>query len=107
MRQTDLAECGKSPQAGRQRTTGSTRAEQIRGWRVKDAVTAPLGQCCDRVRSDWIDENQHMNLGYYVVAFDWATDLWFDHMGFDEAHRRTRGVSSFALECHVCYLREL
>jgi hypothetical protein len=53
---------------------------------VKDSVTAPFGQCRDRVRSEWIDENNHMNLGYYVVAFDWATDLWFDHMGFDEAH---------------------
>jgi acyl-CoA thioester hydrolase len=74
---------------------------------VEDAVTAPFGQCRDRVRSEWIDENQHMNLGYYVVAFDWATDLWFDHMGFDEARRRTHGVTSFALECHVCYLREL
>jgi acyl-CoA thioester hydrolase len=41
---------------------------------VEDAVTAPFGQCRDRVRSEWIDENQHMNLGYYVVAFDWATD---------------------------------
>ena len=64
---------------------------------MEDAVTAPFGQCRDHVRSEWIDENQHMNLGYYVVAFDWATDLWFDHMGFDEAHRRTHGVTSFAL----------
>ena len=80
---------------------------QIRRSRVKDTVTAPFDQCRDRVRSEWIDENQHMNLGYYVVAFDWATDAWFDHMGFDEAHRQTHGVASFALECHVCYLREL
>lgn len=72
-----------------------------------DAVTAPFDQCRDRVRSEWIDENQHLNLGYYVVAFDWATDAWFDHMGFDEEHRRARGVASFALECHVCYLQEL
>ena len=59
---------------------------------MEDAVTAPFGQCRDRVRSEWIDENQHMNLGYYVVAFDWATDMWFDHMGFDETHRQTRGA---------------
>jgi acyl-CoA thioester hydrolase len=74
---------------------------------VKDAVKAPFDQCRDRARSEWIDENQHMNLGYYVVAFDSATDAWFDHMGFDEAHRQSQEVASFALECHVCYLREL
>ena len=74
---------------------------------MSDAVTAPFEACRDRVRAEWIDDNQHMNLGYYVVAFDWATDAWFDHMGFDEAHRRARCVASFALECHVCYLREL
>jgi acyl-CoA thioester hydrolase len=107
MRQTDLDQCGKSPHAGRQRTTESIGSKQTRGSRVKDAVTAPFGQCRDRVRSEWIDENQHMNLGYYVVAFDWATDMWFDHMGFDETHRQTHGVTSFALECHVCHLREL
>ncbi len=74
---------------------------------MSDAESAPFDQCRDRVRPEWIDENQHMNLGYYVVAFDWATDAWFDHMKFDEAHRETHGVASFALECHVCYLREL
>lgn len=107
MRRIGLDSCGKSPQVGCQRTTETTYAKQTRGWRVKEAVTAPFDQCRDRVRSAWIDENQHMNLGYYVVAFDWATDMWFDHMGFDEAHRRADGVASFALECHVCYLREL
>ncbi len=74
---------------------------------MNDAVTAPFDQCRDRVRSEWIDENQHMNLGYYVVAFDCATDMWFDHMGLDKTHMRTHAVASFALESHVCYLREL
>jgi acyl-CoA thioester hydrolase len=74
---------------------------------MMNAVTAPFDQCRDHVRSAWIDENQHMNLGYYVVAFDWATDMWFDHMGFDETHRQTHGVAGFALEAHICYLREM
>jgi acyl-CoA thioester hydrolase len=74
---------------------------------VEDALTAPFDRCRDRARPEWIDENQHLNLGYYVVAFDEATAAWFDHMGLDEAHMRTHGVASFALECHVCYLREI
>ena len=28
------------------------------------------------VRPEWIDANGHLNMGYYVVAFDLATDAW-------------------------------
>ena len=28
----------------------------------------------DTVRPEWIDSNGHMNLAYYVVVFDLATD---------------------------------
>jgi acyl-CoA thioester hydrolase len=30
------------------------------------------------VLPEWIDNNGHMNLAYYVVLFDQATDLLFD-----------------------------
>ena len=30
------------------------------------------------VKSEWIDFNQHMNVAYYVLAFDLGIDaLWF------------------------------
>ena len=69
---------------------------------MEDAVTAPFGQCRDRVRSEWIDDNQQMNLGYYVVAFAWAADAWFDNKGFGEAHfklpRPTRAGRGIGLD---------
>jgi len=102
MRQTGLDQCDKSPQAGHPQTAESTCAKQTRGWRVEDAVTAPFGQCRDRVRSEWIDENQQMNLGYYEVAFDRATDAWFDNNGVGEAHfklpRPTRAGRGIGLD---------
>ena len=72
----------------------------------------PLSAACfdvyrDRVRPEWIDHNGHMNMGYYVVVFDLATDEFFRSIGLDEAHRRASRVTTFALEAHVTYHREV
>ncbi len=61
----------------------------------------------DVVRPEWIDENGHFNMGYYVVAFDRATDAWLDHIGLTATERESNGVTTFTLESHVNYLREL
>jgi acyl-CoA thioesterase FadM len=37
------------------------------------AIPAPFDVYRDRVRPEWIDNNHHMNMGYYVVVFDLAT----------------------------------
>lgn len=58
------------------------------------------------VRPEWIDYNGHMNVAYYLVAFDNATDALFDALGFDEAWRKRTGRSFFAVEGHIRYLGE-
>ncbi len=68
---------------------------------------APFDEFRDHVRAEWIDENQHLNMGYYVVVFDFATDAWLAHLGIDEAHRSANQVTTFTLESHVNYLREV
>lgn len=60
-----------------------------------------------RVQPEWIDYNDHFNMGYYVVVFDLATDAWLEHIGLGEEHKRSHGVTTFTLESHVNYLREL
>lgn len=45
-------------------------------------IDAPLRLYRDTVRPEWIDYNGHMNLAYYVVAFDLATDAFLDFLGF-------------------------
>ena len=37
-------------------------------------LAAPLDRHRDVVRPEWIDPNGHMNVGYYLVAFDLASD---------------------------------
>lgn len=59
------------------------------------------------VRPEWIDDNAHLNMGYYVVVFDQATDAFLAHIGLGPADRARMGVTTFTLESHVCYLREL
>ena len=61
----------------------------------------------DVVRSEWIDHNQHMNVGYYLVVFDFATDEFMRWVGLDAAHRAERGITTFCLEAHVTYHREV
>jgi len=67
----------------------------------------PLVVHRERVRPEWIDYNGHMNVAYYVLAFDHAADALFDRLGLDEACRARTGFSTFALECHVVYKREV
>jgi len=59
------------------------------------------------VRPEWIDFNDHMNVAYYVLAFDCAIDRVWARIGIDDDFiRRTRG-STFAVETHVTYQGEL
>src|SRR5581483_7236170 len=61
----------------------------------------------DAVAAEWIDYNGHMNVAYYVLAFDRATDRLFDYLDIGETYRRATHHSIFALEAHVTYEREL
>ena len=60
-----------------------------------------------RVLPEWIDYNGHMNVAYYVLAFDKATDRFFDFidMGVDYVARENN--SFFVLETHVNYVGEV
>lgn len=70
-------------------------------------LAAPFDRYRDRVRPEWIDHNQHMNMGYYLVVFDFATDEFLSWVGLDEAHRAEEAVTTFCLEAHVTYHREV
>ena len=59
------------------------------------------------VRPEWIDSNGHMNLAYYVVVFDLATDRMYDALGIGNAYREATGFSCFTAETHTLYEREV
>src|SRR5215470_7963230 len=70
-------------------------------------IETPLDAYRDVVRPEWIDANQHMNMGYYLVVFDFATDHFMRWIGLGPEHRRSHRVTTFCLEAHVTYHREM
>lgn len=68
---------------------------------------APFASCPGVVLPEWIDENDHLNLAYYIVLFDRATDALWGTLGLGAAYRRATGCGTFAVETHTIYLTEL
>ncbi len=74
---------------------------------TETAFAPPLVLHHETVRPEWIDYNGHMNVAFYVMAFDHATDGFFDGLGVGAAYCRREGRSLFAVEQHIAYKREL
>ena len=66
------------------------------------SIPAPLELYKGLIIPEWIDYNGHMNVAYYVLVFDRATDDFFDFMGLTADY-----VSAFTAEMHVNYIREV
>jgi acyl-CoA thioester hydrolase len=58
------------------------------------------------IRPDWTDRNGHMNVAYYVLAFDRATDALYDRLGVGWSSLE-QGRSLFTLAMNVDYLHEV
>lgn len=67
----------------------------------------PLDLHREVVRPEWVDYNGHMNVAYYMLAFDHATDAVLDHLDLAADYRRRSGHSNFVVEAHIVYAREL
>jgi len=72
-----------------------------------NGLPAPFTGYAAQVRPEWIDENGHMNLAFYVTVFDGATDLLWDAIGLGQSYRQATGNGTFAVETHVLYRAEL
>ncbi|HWD60734.1 MAG TPA: thioesterase family protein [Stellaceae bacterium] len=68
---------------------------------------APFDGFVGEVKPEWIDHNGHMNLAYYTVLFDYATDRMFDVLDLGLAYRRRTDLGTFVSETHNRYEREL
>lgn len=55
---------------------------------------------------EWIDHYGHMNLAYYLVAFDLATDDLWPKLGLGKGFRAL-GLATFAAESWQGYRREV
>jgi acyl-CoA thioester hydrolase len=71
------------------------------------SIPAPFDRYEGEVLPEWIDANDHMNLAYYIVLFDYATDALFDAIGIGRHYKDTNNNGTFAVETHNLYENEL
>lgn len=71
------------------------------------SAAKPIEITGQKVLPEWIDYNGHMNVAYYVLAFDKALDHVFDMLDLGIDYVRHTGYSAFILQNHVTYLNEL
>ena len=72
-------------------------SDEILGEWVADGVVKP----------EWIDANDHMNVAYYVSAFDLGVDALWEDFGITSEYIETSYGSTFAVESHITYQQEL
>jgi acyl-CoA thioester hydrolase len=70
-------------------------------------IPAPFVSEGLRVKPEWIDSNGHMNIAYYVLAFDETVGPLFDAIGLEWGRVPGATGSTFTAELHVTYQREL
>jgi acyl-CoA thioester hydrolase len=77
--------------------------------RLSDLANYPAPFEAQRVhvRPEWIDHNGHMNVAYYLMAFDESIGELFDAIGLTRASRRENQIMTFVGDFHIQYLREL
>lgn len=75
--------------------------------RQPGSIPAPYISDDQTVQPSWIDYNGHMNLAFYLTAFDRAFDESYGEMGFTPEKMKQTGSSTFAAEMHITYQQEL
>jgi len=70
-------------------------------------VEAPLNLWREVILPDWIDHNGHMNDAYYTLIFDHAVDALWEFIGVGETYRSNGTGSTFAVEQHITWDREV
>lgn len=70
-------------------------------------ASEPIEITGQTVLPEWIDYNGHMNVAFYVLAFDKALDRVFDLLDIGVDYVQRTGDSAFVLQNHVAYLAEL
>jgi acyl-CoA thioester hydrolase len=63
--------------------------------------------CQVRIEPEWIDFNGHVRDGYYGLAASFAIDSLMDHLGLDEAYRKSTRCTLYTLEMHMHFLHEM
>ena len=67
----------------------------------------PLKLWQETILPEWTDYNRHMNVAYYTLVFDHAVDAFFSYIGLGREYREATTGSTFAVEQHITYNKEV
>ena len=70
-------------------------------------IPTPLELPPATVKSEWIDFNGHMNVAYYLLAMDEASETLDELLQLSYEYRETTSNGTFAGDIHISYLREV
>lgn len=70
-------------------------------------LNEPLILHQDYVRTEWVDEYDHMNLAYYVLVCDQATYAFWELINEGQTLECREGLEYAVVETHVNYLQEV
>ena len=77
-------------------------------YELPELVTrAPLDIHRSTVLPEWVDWNGHMNVAFYVTAFDQSSGTFMRNMGLGRRYVDGKLGMTFVLETHVTYDREM
>lgn len=69
---------------------------------------APIELSGGSVPADWLDFNNHMNVGYYSLAFDRCVERFYhDWLDLAGGYVERESMGPFALQSNLHYLREM
>ena len=60
-----------------------------------------------RIKKDWTDYNEHMNMAYYVLIFDLAWEVILEKFKMGEHSAKTNQKSTMVVETHTTYNNEV
>tara|TARA_Y100001960_G_scaffold236564_1_gene249127 strand:+ start:1303 stop:1908 length:606 start_codon:yes stop_codon:yes gene_type:complete len=72
-----------------------------------DEIPAPLELHQETVLPEWIDYNGHMNVAFYVLAFDHATDAMLEFLKITRDYKTKANTTTFVAEMNVSYVKEV
>lgn len=72
-----------------------------------EEIPTPLDLPPTSVKPEWIDFNGHMNVAYYLLAFDKASETLDAFLGLSPEYREKTGNGTFAGDIHISYRREV
>ena len=73
----------------------------------KTDIDAPLEIHTERVRPEWIDHNGHMNVAFYLMAFDEAAGAVAKSIGYTNEYRDANNIGTFVGDYHIRYVQEV